>query len=66
MYQVQVVWNREFNWSYYGDICDTLEKARLKAISILDSGDGTRVKKVQVINDEHEVIIPSYKIRNKI
>ncbi len=48
--QIQLVWNREFNWSNYGKLHTDLESAKQSAISIRDSGDGARVKKVRVIN----------------
>jgi hypothetical protein len=53
MYQVQLVWNREFNWSNYGELEDNLDKAKNLAIAMRDSGDGASVKKVQVINTEN-------------
>jgi len=46
---VELVWNREFNWAHF-KVTDTLESAVEAAISIRDSGDGARVKKVRVVS----------------
>ena len=48
---IELVWNREFNWMFWMRK-DDLESAKKEAISIRDSGDGARVKKVRVIDDE--------------
>lgn len=55
-YRIELVWNGEFNWSYYGDHND-LEFAKKAAISIRDSGDGARVKKVRVIDNETDKVL---------
>ena len=47
-YQVQLVWNREFDWVNYGTAQPTLAEAIKLARAIQDSGDGARVKKTQV------------------
>lgn len=51
-FSVELVWNREFHWCHYGSDFDDIESAKKAAINIRDSGDGARVKKVQVINNE--------------
>lgn len=55
-YRIELVWNREFNWSNYGKLYDTIKEAKEAAISIRDSGDGERVKKVRVLDDNDKVI----------
>lgn len=55
--QVQLVWNREFDWSNYGKLHSDLEVAKEFAIDIRDSGDGERVKKVRVIDVETEEVL---------
>lgn len=55
-YRVELVWNREFNWINWGKSHDTLESAKASAISIRDSGDGARVKRVRVLDENDEVI----------
>lgn len=55
MYQVELVWNREFHWSRYGDPKDTLKEAKKSGQSIYDSGDGARVKKYRVIDLDTEM-----------
>ena len=56
MYIVELVWNREFHWCSYGKSHDTLESAKRSAISIRDSGDGMRVKKVRVLDENDKVV----------
>ena len=56
MYQIQLVWNREFNWSNFGRPYEDLEEAKTAAISIRDSGDGARVKKVQILDENDKVV----------
>lgn len=55
-YWVEVVWNREFHWSPFGsphgELCAAIKSAR----SIQDSGDGERVKKVQVVDEDGKVV----------
>lgn len=60
-YKVQVIWNREFHWSNYGDGWNTAEEAIAYAKGILDMGDGHRVKKVQVL-DTHDSDICIYPV----
>lgn len=55
-YRVELVWNREFNWVSWGKPHNTLEEAKEDAISIRDSGDGARVKKVRVLDDDDTII----------
>ena len=50
-YIVQLVWNREFHWSDYGDReFDNLKDAQRYAESLKDMGDGARVKKTRIVN----------------
>ena len=55
-YRVELVWNREFNWVNWGKPHDSIESAKNSAISIRDSGDGARVKKVRVLDENDKVI----------
>jgi hypothetical protein len=55
-YRIELVWNREFDWVSYGRLHDTLEEAKASAISIRDSGDGARVKKVRVLDPNNNVV----------
>lgn len=64
MYQVELVWNRSFNWVSYGSSKETLEEAAKLASELLNMGDGARVKKCQIVKVEiGEVIVPSHMIR---
>lgn len=58
MYQIWVVWNREFEWSYYISKEDR-EAAIASAKSLLNSGDGARVKKIRVIDTDTGHVIYS-------
>lgn len=55
--RIELVWNREFNWCNYGGGYDELEEAKKAAIDIRDSGDGARVKKVRVIDNETDEVL---------
>ena len=55
-YIVELVWNREFHWVNWGRSHDTIEAAKKDAISIRDSGDGARVKKVRVLDEDDNVM----------
>jgi len=54
VYQVQVVWNREFHWAPYGDPCEDADVAEHLARRLADSGDGARVKKWRVVDVYNE------------
>jgi hypothetical protein len=63
MYQVYLVWNRCFNLVPFGDLYETIKEAKEFAKVMLNSGDGERVKKCQVIDvNTGEVVVPSHKI----
>lgn len=55
MYTVELVWNREFNWVHWTSK-DSLDGAKKAAISIRDSGDGARVKKVRVLDENGNTV----------
>ena len=56
MYQVELVWNREFNFIPYGpshtDLNEAIEYARMME----DSGDGCRVKKTRIVDEEGNTV----------
>jgi hypothetical protein len=57
-YIAELIWNREFNWcTWHKEGFDTLESAKASLISIRDSGDGARVKKVRVIDTETDRVV---------
>lgn len=58
MYQLQIVWNREFHFVNFGDLSESLERTIEVGDSLLDSGDGARVKKFRVVNELGEVVHP--------
>lgn len=53
-YIVEVVWNREFDWSQYSNH-DNLYVAIEAAKQAENSGDGARVKKARVVDSEGKV-----------
>jgi len=62
-FRVELVWNGEFDWSHFGEDYDDLELARQAALSIRDSGDGARVKKARIVDNEtDEVVIDAYQL----
>lgn len=60
MYQVELVWNREFHFVSYGQPKNTLDEAKKYAIDLRNMGDGARVKKVRVLNMDTDEYIESY------
>lgn len=54
-YQVEVVWNREFSWSPYGDY-PIIDSAVHAAKIAENMGDGARVKKARVLNSNGDVV----------
>jgi hypothetical protein len=52
MYQIQLVWNREFDWRNWGEVSDDKESLLKQAKELLYMGDGACVKKVRVINTD--------------
>lgn len=66
-YQVELVWNREFNFVPYGKEHEDLEEARKYAYSLLYMGDGARVKKARVIDlNTGEVVLQSHELSTPI
>ena len=59
-YQVELVWNREFDFVPYGPIHANLYAAVQAAKEIENSGDGARVKKTRVINADTGRIVWAY------
>jgi hypothetical protein len=55
LFQVELVWNREFDWVSYSSPHPTLEEAITLAQAIQDSGDGARVKKTRVVDSNGKV-----------
>lgn len=57
-FNIELVWNREFHWSHYDSSTD-LNTAIKMGNGILESGDGARVKKYRILNNEGEVVYPN-------
>lgn len=49
-YQVELVWNREFQFVRCGEPFDDLKQAIAYAKAMENSGDGARVKKTQIVD----------------
>ena len=63
MYQVEIVWNREYTFTPYGKEHETIDEAKKFAHFLKNSGDGARVKKAQVIDlDTGEIVLKSHEI----
>jgi hypothetical protein len=60
MYQVELVWNREFRFVPFGKEHEDLEKAKEFAKETLYMGDGARVKKTQVIDLDTGEVLAKY------
>lgn len=55
-YYVELVWNRESHFVGYGNPHDTLDLAIKAAQDIENSGDGGRVKKTRVVDDNGKTV----------
>ena len=55
-YQVELVWNREFHFVPYGDTHDDLDTAISYARELENMGDGARVKKTRILDEEGEPV----------
>jgi hypothetical protein len=56
VYQVELVWNREFHFVPFGPTHSNLKYAIASAKEIENSGDGERVKKTRIVNGEGTVV----------
>lgn len=56
MFQVELVWNREFRFVPYGESREDLDSAIKYARSMENSGDGMRVKKTRVVDENGRVV----------
>jgi hypothetical protein len=55
MFQVELVWNREFHFVTYGRLFMVLSDAIAFTEQLENSGDGERVKKTRIINESGDV-----------
>lgn len=58
LYQIQVIWNREFDFVNYSIPEQEFDKAKAKVEAIINSGDGASVKKYRILNSERNVVYP--------
>lgn len=56
VYQVELVWNREFNFVPYGNHHATIEKAINYAQQLENMGDGEAVKKTRVVDNNGKIV----------
>lgn len=55
-YQVELVWNRSFHFVPYGGYLQTLDSAIEVANELEESGDGARVKKTRVVDENGKTV----------
>jgi hypothetical protein len=55
-FQVELVWNREFNFVPFGQPHETLERAIQAAKFAENLGDGAAVKKTQIVDEDGNVV----------
>jgi methyl coenzyme M reductase subunit C-like uncharacterized protein (methanogenesis marker protein 7) len=55
MYDIEVIWNREFDWRRYASK-PTMEEAIGLARAMQEMGDGASVKETRVIKDHDKVV----------
>ena len=56
MYQIELVWNREFNFVPYGKPRESLDETISYLRVLEDMGDGARIKKSRILNEDGEVV----------
>ncbi len=56
MYQVELVWNREFDFVPHGDGHESEKDAVAYAKAMLNMGDGSCVKKARVVDSDGKVV----------
>jgi len=55
-YQVQLVWNREFEFVTVGRVYEDIPAAIAHAEKLQNMGDGERVKKTRVVDQNQRVV----------
>ena len=55
-YQVELVWNREFNWCQHGQPFTNLDHAIAMTETLSNMGDGARVKKTRIVDLDGNVV----------
>lgn len=56
MYQLELVWNREFHWVPYSTPFTDLKKCIAYAAHVENMGDGEAVKETRIVNQDGEVV----------
>ena len=64
-YQLELVWNREFDFVCHGSLFDDLPSAIRFAKEMENSGDGARVKKTRIV-DSNGVVVWAYGKKTKM
>lgn len=60
MYQIELVWNREFDWVQHGSPKEDLDEAIKHARSLEEMGDGERVKKTRIVDSDSGEVVWQY------
>jgi hypothetical protein len=50
MYQLELIWNREFDFVRHGSASNDLDAVIKRARDMEESGDGMRVKKTRIVD----------------
>ncbi len=56
MYQVEVKWNRSFEFVSYGNPIDSLDNAIKYGKALEDMGDGASVKGFRIVDQDQKVV----------
>lgn len=57
LFQIELIWNREFDWCAFSGLFGSLKDAVKLAEEIRDSGDGARVKKIRVVEVRTDKVV---------
>jgi len=55
-YQVELVWNRSFDWVRFGPQYDSLDRAIAFAKVTENMGDGAEVKETRIVDDNGAIV----------
>ncbi len=59
MYYIELVWNREFDWSRYGTVYTSVDQAVNTARKLMLAGDGASVKEARIVDNIGNVVVPN-------
>ena len=56
LYQLELIWNREFHFVRHGKPTTNLDRCIASARQMEELGDGASVKETRIVNDDGEIV----------